>query len=84
MKRNMSISFEEEIYDKLREMRNSSDFVNELVKNNIDLADKKDNQCAYCDTITEDLIWLLPDERLVCQACEVSRVEGHKSNILRQ
>ena len=74
MKRPMSISFDEDVYDKLRDMRNSSDFVNSLVSQGL-IKDKPDvPKCEYCGKESDELMWMVPDEKLACSACESSKV----------
>ena len=70
MKRNMSISFDEEIWDKLRDMRNSSDFVNILVFKALEAGDTDTQVCEICGSNTKPLIWMMPMEKLVCSICE--------------
>ena len=69
MKRNMSISFDEEIWDKLRDMRNSSDFVNDLVNKALLCGDKEVDVCELCGSSSKPLIWAMPMEKLICDSC---------------
>jgi len=70
MKRNMSISFDEEIWDKLRDMRNSSDFVNICVSKALLEGDGNEQVCEMCGNNEKPLIWAMPIEKLICSVCE--------------
>lgn len=70
MKRNMSISFNEEIWEKLRDMRNSSDFVNALVTDALSDGEHESEDCELCDSKEKPLVWVMPMEKLVCPSCE--------------
>lgn len=66
----MSISFDEENWDKLRDMRNSSDFVNDLVNKAFSDGEHDTQVCELCGKDEKPLIWMMPMERLVCVGCE--------------
>ena len=74
MKRILSVSFDEEIWDKLREMRNSSDYVNNLVTQSLNAGGGNEQICEYCGSSSKPLIWMMPDEKLACEVCEKQMV----------
>ena len=64
----MSVSFDEDIWDKLKSMRNSSEFVNGVVSKSLDKVEV-DGYCDICGAPDPSLIWVLPDEKLMCEEC---------------
>ena len=70
MKRNMSVSFDEEIWEKLREMRNSSDFINNLVTREFNSSAQESDVCEYCGKSSKERVWICPDEKHACLECE--------------
>jgi len=70
MKRNMSISFDEEIWESLRDMRNSSDFVNDLVSKALSSGEHEAQVCEFCGSNSKPMLWIMPQEKLACEACE--------------
>jgi len=81
MKRILSVSFDEEIWDKLREMRNSSDFVNSVVSEAMEGEKVNVDVCEICGSTEKPLIWVLPDEKMVCAECEKQMVINSKSKM---
>ncbi len=81
MKRNMSISFDEEIWEKLRDMRNSSDFVNALVTESLNAGEHESEVCELCGKEEKPLIWIVPDEKLVCSGCEAGLLWKSKHSL---
>ena len=66
----MSISFDEEIWEKLRDMRNSSDFVNALITEALNEGEHETEVCERCGSSKKPFIWMMPSEKLVCDECE--------------
>ena len=66
------ISFEEDIFDRLREMGgNKSQFVNSAVAVALEVdGDKPLPICEYCGSDTTPFLFIVPDEKLACQKCE--------------
>lgn len=75
----MSISFDDETFDKLRGMRNSSDFVRKLVHEALE-GEKEPilRVCEYCDKeVIEGLMWEGNDERWICEKCFNRKKRAH-------
>jgi len=77
------ISFEEEIFDRLREMGGSkSAFVNSAVSVALQADGVKSvPSCEFCGSEKKPLIWIMPNEKLACVECEETLRKRSRVNI---